>query len=172
MQRRAAYCKTENSYILTKKPPCRLFLKLQNRNIGGSFQLESTESKVIPARSHLIFAVRECLEQILRGDRIHRGRRLGFEWCVQKLVAPPSVLRVERPMCRWHLLSGESGFMREVVGESSTLGTDARTVTRECVWNRARQARASEQWISISSISCGAERPVECGSIRGRTVAA
>ena len=51
--------------ILKANPPCPLFLKLQNRNIGRSNQLESAESTVIPTRTHLIFSVRECFEQTL-----------------------------------------------------------------------------------------------------------
>ena len=29
------------------------------------------------------------------------------------LIAQPSVFRIEGPMCRWHLLSGESAFVTE-----------------------------------------------------------
>ena len=50
---------------------------------------------------------------ITSSSNIHRTRRLGV--CFQKLVAQPSVFRVEGPVCRWHLLSGESGFMREPI---------------------------------------------------------
>ena len=32
-----------------------------------------------------------------------------------KLNAQPSVFRMEGPMCRWHLLSGESGFARDLI---------------------------------------------------------
>ena len=32
-----------------------------------------------------------------------------------KLIAQPSVFQIEGPICRWHLLSDESGFTRELV---------------------------------------------------------
>ena len=37
------------------------------------------------------------------------------EQCIQKLIAQPSVFfkKIEGPVCRWHLLLGESGFVRE-----------------------------------------------------------
>ena len=35
--------------------------------------------------------------------------------CDQKLVAQPSLFRVEGPMCRWNLVSGESVQMRKPI---------------------------------------------------------
>ena len=106
--------KTENP---DSKPAEPMFLKLHNNNIGKSHQLEFTENTVITTRSHFTFVVRECFEQMHRGDHFifeHPSNASSWnEVCVQKLVALPSVLRVKGPMCRWHLLSGESGFIRE-----------------------------------------------------------
>ena len=53
--------------VLIARPPFPLFLKLQNSIIGKLNQVESTENTGITARSHLIFAVRECFEQ-MHGD--------------------------------------------------------------------------------------------------------
>ena len=66
--------------VLIASQQCPLFLKSLNRNDGNSIPLESGESKVITTRSHLICAVRECFEQMHRGDHFtfeHRTRRLG-----------------------------------------------------------------------------------------------
>ena len=60
--------RTAKPKILIANPPCSLFLKLQNRNMRKSTQLESTENTVITTRFHLILAVRECFEQMRRGD--------------------------------------------------------------------------------------------------------
>ena len=104
--------------VLIASPPCRLFLKLQNHNDGRSNALESGESKVITTRYHVMF-VRECFEQMHRGDHFifeHLTEASSWnELCVRKLIAQPSFFGVEGPMCRWHLLSGESGFVREPV---------------------------------------------------------
>ena len=110
--------RTAKPKILIANPPCPLFLKLQNSNIGKSIQLDSTESTVITTRSHLIFALRECFDQMHRGDHSifeHPSNASSWnELCFQKLVAQRSIFRVEGRMCRWHLLSGESGCMREL----------------------------------------------------------
>ena len=96
--------------ILIANPPCPLFLKVPNDNIGISHQLESTENTVFTTRSHLIFAVRECFEQIHCGDHfLFEYPSNASSWnklCVQKVVAQPCVVRDEGSMCRWHLLSG------------------------------------------------------------------
>ena len=90
-------CSSELRIARTKdliaNPPFPLFLKLQNRNDGSSIPLESGESKVITTRLHLMFAVRGCFERMHRGDHF---------------------ILIERPTCRWYLLSGESGFARTV----------------------------------------------------------
>ena len=84
--------KTES---LDSKPTVPKFLKLQNRNDGSSIPLGSGESKVITTRSHLIFAVRECFEQMHRGDHFifeHPSNASPWnESSVLKLIAQPSV---------------------------------------------------------------------------------
>ena len=72
---------------------------------------------------------------------MHRGDHFIFEhpsnassWnelCVKELVLQSSVFRVEGPMCHWHLLSGESGFMRGPVS---------------WLTNHPHLAQALEQW--------------------------
>ena len=112
--------RTAKPKILIANLPCPLFLKLQSSNIGKSYLLESTESTVITTRSHLLF-VRECFEQMHRGDHFifeHPPNASSWnEVCVQKFVAHQACCT---PMCRWHLLSGESGFMRELVSWLTT----------------------------------------------------
>ena len=54
--------------VLTEGPSCPLFLKLQNHDDGSSSPRESGERRVITTRSHLIFVVRKCFEQVHRGD--------------------------------------------------------------------------------------------------------
>ena len=77
--------------VLMASPPCPLFLKLQNFNIGKSIQLKSTESAVITARSHLIFPVRECFQKMHRGDHFilqHPSNASSWsEQCIQELMA-------------------------------------------------------------------------------------
>ena len=87
-------------------PPSPLFLTLQNRKDGSSIPLESAENKVITTRSHLTFAVRECVEQMHRGGHFlfeHSSNASWNEQCIEKFIAQPRVFRIERPMCRWHL---------------------------------------------------------------------
>ena len=92
-------------------PLCPLFLTLQNHDDGSSILLESRERKVITTRSHVTFAVRECFEQMHRGDHFIFDHPLNAstrnESCIQKLIAHPSVFRIEG------LPSGKSGFVRE-----------------------------------------------------------
>ena len=80
-----------------------------------------------------MFAVRECLEQMHCGDQfVFEHPSNASSWNkVHKLVTRPSVFRVEGPMCRWHLLSGESGFMRKKVS---------------WLTNHSHLAQALEQW--------------------------
>ena len=123
-------CSNELRIANVRNPPCPLFLKLQNRDTGKSVQLESPESTVITTRSHLTFVVRECFEQMHRGDHfIFAHPSNASTW--NELCAQPNVFRVEGPMCRWHLLSGEYGFLRELV-----------------LWltNHPHLAQALEQW--------------------------
>ena len=100
-------------------------------------QLESEERKVITTRSHLIFLVRVSFEQMHRGDCFifeHPSNASSCnEQCLQKLIAQPSVFRLEGPLCRWHLLSGKSGFVREPTS-SSRLRRGARAIVRKCCW--------------------------------------
>ena len=60
------------------------------RDIATSIQLESTESTVITTRSHLIFAVRECFEQMHRGDHFifkHPSNASSWnEFCIRKPI--------------------------------------------------------------------------------------
>ena len=65
-QQRAAKRKTES---LDSKSTVPTVVKFQNRNDVTSILLKSGEGKVITTRSHLIHAVRECFEQMHRGDR-------------------------------------------------------------------------------------------------------
>ena len=58
---------TAKPKILIENPLCPLFL---NSNIGKSNQLESTDSTVITTQYHLIIAVRECFEQMHRGNHV------------------------------------------------------------------------------------------------------
>ena len=58
--------RTAKPKISIANAPCPLFQKLQHGEIN---QLESTENTVITTRYHLTFAVRECFEQMHRGDR-------------------------------------------------------------------------------------------------------
>ena len=60
--------RTAKPRILIANPPRPLFLKLHFYNIWKSSQLESTENTVITTRSQFIFALRECSEQMHRGD--------------------------------------------------------------------------------------------------------
>ena len=77
--------------------------------------------------------MRECFEKVHRGDHIifehpSSASSLG-ELCVFRSLL--SVFRVEGPMCRWRLLSGESGFMRQPVS---------------WLTNHPHLAQAFEQW--------------------------
>ena len=58
-----------------------------------------------------------ALNKMHRGDHFLCEHSLNASsWDEQrfhKLIAQPRVFRIEGPMCRWHLLSGESGFVRE-----------------------------------------------------------
>ena len=62
-----------------------------------------------------MFAVRECFEQLGRGDHFIFGHPSNAsswnESCIRKPIAQTSVLSIERPICRW---SVESGFVREL----------------------------------------------------------
>ena len=82
--------RTAKSKILTANPPCPLFLKSHNNNIKKSNQLESTENTVITKRTHLMFAVRECFEQMHRGDHaIFEYPSNASSWnkfCIHKLA--------------------------------------------------------------------------------------
>ena len=99
--------------VLTSSPPCPLFLKLQKRNDWRSIPLESGESKVVTTGR--MFAVRECCEQMHRGDHFifeHPSNASSWnELCVRKTISQPSVFGIEGPTCRWHHLSGEAGFL-------------------------------------------------------------
>ena len=103
--------------VLIASPPCPRFLTLQNHDVGSSIPLESGERKVITTRPHLRFAVRSCFEQMHRGYHFFlKHPSIASSWneqCLQKLIAQPSVFRIEGPMCRWHLLSGENRCARE-----------------------------------------------------------
>ena len=98
--------------VLIASPPCPWFLTLQNHDDGRSIPLEPGDRKVITARLHLIFVVRGYIEQMHRGDRFiceHPWNASAWnEQCFRKLIAQPSVFRIEGPMCRWDLLSGKS----------------------------------------------------------------
>ena len=86
--------------------------------MGAQSHWSREKEKVITTRSHIMFAVRECIERMHRGDHVifeHPSNASSLsEPCTQKLIAQPSVFRIEGSMCRWHLLSGESGFVREL----------------------------------------------------------
>ena len=78
----------------------RCYGQPQKRNIGKSNQLESTESTVITTRSRLIFAVRECFEQVYRGDHfVFEHPSIASCWnelCVQKFVTQRSVFSFKK----------------------------------------------------------------------------
>ena len=61
--------------MLVAKPPCPLFLKLQNSNSVRSTQLESTERTVIPTGT---FSYLLCIVVITSSSNIHRTRRPGM----------------------------------------------------------------------------------------------
>ena len=110
------------------------------------------------ARSRLTFAVRDCFEQTHRGDHfIFEDPWNAFsrnEQCLQKLIAQPSVFRIEGPMCRWHQLSGESGFVRE----PTSWWTNHRDLESVCdSVSRSKLDRHAQvkKWHGISSVSCG-----------------
>ena len=154
--------RTAKPKILIANPSRPLFLKLQNSNIGKSNELESTENTVITARFHLIFAVRECIEQMHRGDHVifeHPSNASSWnELCVQKLVAQPSVFRVEGPMCRWHLLSGESGFMREPVSWLTNIPHLAPALEH---WRENASGTEPDRDMQVKKGSASARYPVE-----------
>ena len=87
--------------VLIASPPCPFFLTLQHHVDGSSIPLESEETSVITSRSHLIFAVCECVEQKQRGVHFifeHPPNASSWnEQCTQKPVAQPCVFRIEGP---------------------------------------------------------------------------
>ena len=89
--------------VLIASPPSPLFLKLQNRNDEKSIPLESGEKKVVTTRYHLMFAVRECLEQMHRGDHFifeHPSNASSRnDVCVRKLTAQPNVFLESKDPC-------------------------------------------------------------------------
>ena len=136
---RSSELRTAQPKMLIATPPCPLFLKLKNTTIGKINPAGECRSTVITTGSHLIFAMRECFEQMHRGDHFifEHPSNASFwnELCVQKLVAKPSVARIEGPMCRTHVSLASAvrririhGRTCNVVDESSTLGTGARAV--------------------------------------------
>ena len=62
--------KLKGEVLFVAGPPCLPFMVLQNLGNGSSIPLESEERKVITARSHLIFAARQCIELMHRGDHL------------------------------------------------------------------------------------------------------
>ena len=81
---------------------------------------------------------------ITSSSNIHRTRRSGMN-CVFRSSLQSQVLfelkdQCVGPMCRWHLLSGESGFMKELVS---------------WLTNHPHLAQALEQWRDNTS---GAEK--------------
>ena len=119
---------------------------------GKSFQLDHI--------SHLLCV--NVFEQTHRGDHFifeHPSNASSWnEQCIQKLIAQPSVFRIDKPMCRWHLLSGESGLAKELTSWLTNHPDLAYALEqwRESVSGvDASQARASATRIGISSVSCG-----------------
>ena len=90
-------------------------LKGHTTTWGDQNLLESTENTITTTRSHLTVAVREYFEQMHRGDHFIfeclRTRRHGMQ-CECSEARRTAKFFLEGPVCRWHLLSGESPFFR------------------------------------------------------------
>ena len=101
----------------THRAHCSRSYRIATFGNQSSWSLQGVQSSQHDLISHLVCAnaLNRCIVVITSSTSIHRTRRLGNENCVQKLVAQASVSGVEGPMCRWHLLSGEPGFTRELV---------------------------------------------------------
>ena len=141
----------QKTKILIANPPCPLFLKLQNSNIGKSIRLEFTESTFNTTRYHLIFAVRECFQQMHRGDHFNFERPSdASSWndlCIRKPIAQPSESGVHLFLAR-----SMSGIPpRGPVGVAWQAMKDAKTGGRDETASRNRKPTVLARLCSLLS---------------------
>ena len=144
--------------VLMASPPYPLFLKLQNRNGGCSIQLDSAEGEVISTRFHLIFAMRECFEQMHRGDHFifeHPSNASSWnELCVQKLVAQPSVFFKLKDPC-------VAGICNRVNLDLSWLANDPDLAQALQQWRESASGIEFDRHVQVKNGLASAWHPVE-----------
>ena len=147
---------------LIASPPCPLFLNVLNRNDGSSIPLESVEGKVITTRSHFILAVRECVEQMHRGDHFlfeHSSNAPSWnEQRIEKLFLSQVFLQLKDPCVVGICLSGESVFMREPTSWLTNHPDFANALEK---WHASVSAVEPDKHVQVKNGLTSARYPVE-----------
>ena len=123
----------------------------------------SQKKRMSPQHDHISYllcdnAVNRCIVVTVSSLNIHRTRLHGMNSVFRSSLLSQVFLEIDGPMCRSHLLSGESGFAREPASWLTNHPDLAEALEKWCESLAGveldRHVRV-KTWIGISSVSCG-----------------